>query len=255
MKLIVILLFCCVNLFVSAQESVSPIIIDSIESQNLKQVRKFCLYLPPQFDSQREYPAIIATDGQLIVEGNYAPVLDSLIRNKLTEPFVLIGAYSDETPACGVTVRNLEYLRPEKKDKVAQTYFNNHYRFFTKELVGKVLAKYRIKIHTPFVFYGCSNGGDFGLILYSQKEPMFTSYICLSPVSTQANDFKYNTQSRLYVAYGDEELVFPFGINLEDLSKKMQKYKGEGVFVQPYEGGHERGKWLFFFCSTLTELL
>ena len=255
MKQMIVILFSCLGLVVSAQKSASHLIIDSLQSQYLKNTRKFCLYFPPQFNSQKEYPIIVATDGQLLEEGNYARVLDSLILNKRIKPFLLIGAYSDETPAEGVTVRNLEYLKPDKSNQKAQTYFNNHYQFFTKELMEEVVTKYTLKTQLPFIFYGCSNGGDFGLILYSQKEPMFNRYICLSPLSTTTEDFQYNDQAGLYVAFGDEELVFPYGINLEGLNEKMQKYRGKGVFIQPYKGGHEREKWLTFFCCVLIEQL
>ena len=84
---------------------------------------------------------------------------------------------------------------------------------------------------------------------------MFNRYICLSPLSTTTEDFQYNNQAGLYVAFGDEELVFPYGINLEGLNEKMQKYRGKGVFIQPYKGGHEREKWLTFFCCVLIEQL
>lgn len=255
MKQMIVILFSCLSLVVSAQESASHLIIDSLQSQYLKNTPKFCLYFPPQFTSQKEYPIIVATDGQLLEEGNYARVLDSLILNKRIKPFLLIGTYSDETPAEGVTVRNLEYLKPDKSNQKAQTYFNNHYQFFTKELMEEVVTKYSLKTQLPFIFYGCSNGGDFGLILYSQKEPMFNRYICLSPLSTTAEDFQYNDQAGLYVAFGEEELVFPYGINLEGLNEKMQKYRGKGVFIQPYKGGHEREKWLTFFCCVLIEQL
>lgn len=123
MKQIIVLWFSCLSLTVSAQESVSHLIIDSLQSQYLKNIRKFCLYLPPRFNSQQAYPIIVATDGQTLEEGNYKSVLDSLITAKRVKPFVLIGAYADETPACGVTVRNLEYLRSRKGNKRTQTYF------------------------------------------------------------------------------------------------------------------------------------
>lgn len=237
-----------------AQQS-GRFVVDSIQSEALDHVRKVSIYLPPFFDPNREYPVILATDGQIIEENNYARTLDSLIAGKWIEPCILIAPFSDETPVNGVTVRNLEYSVPGEGNEIAESYFTNHLRFFTQELKDTILKKYAVKVRMPFLFYGCSNGGDYGLFLYGRKEPLFDTYICLSPVNTPDESFKYNANARLYVAYGDKELEFPFGINLVGLQEEMQKYTAKNVTIKSYKGGHERGKWMDSFCTFIKEAL
>ena len=47
----------------------------------------------------------------------------------------------------------------------------------------------------------------------------------------------------------------PYYGKIEVFGKRLQKYRGKGVFIHPYKGGHEREKWLTFFCCVLIEQL
>jgi enterochelin esterase-like enzyme len=232
----------------------SKIILDSINSKHLNEYRKYCLYLPENFESFNNYPVVFATDGQMIIEDNYRLILDSLISNKIIEPIILIGIHSNETLVTkGVSFRQYEYIKGFNKKKSSKRY-NNHNSFFVQEIRDSIKIKYKIEhnaINTTF--YGCSNGGGYGISLFLQNNKSFNNYICCSPLGNiKVSKRKKDNTLKLYSSYGKKELFFlvdAYEKLVSDLTRK--KYDFENII---FNGGHDRGAWKIEFTKGLIKI-
>lgn len=244
---------------VFAQSGKTSVLIQShVYSQALQEKRDYCLYLPADFNPEIQYPLIIAADGQMISEGTYQNLLDSLIENKIIPPLVLIGINSNEqevSPGSGVTLRYYEYAHRNKQDKILCNRYDNHSEFFLNELRDSVLSAYDIQPDPHYlVFYGCSNGGDYGMRLLLEHPEKFTHFLCYSPIATTGKGKIFRTshsQAHLFLSYSQEELESPFGSNLVKLNHTVQKKKDSRISVHIYAGGHKRAAWEKEFTHTL----
>lgn len=254
----------CFSLIVSvsnvfAQSGKTSVFIrNRIYSQTLLEEREYCLYLPPNFDPQLIYPVIFASDGQIISEGKYENLLDSLIENKIIPPSVLIGIYSNEQEVSseeGRTLRYYEYVQRAKQDKILRDRYDRHSDFFLEEIRDSVFSVYRIQPHPQYIiFYGCSNGGDYGMRLLYEHPEKFNYFFCCSPVASVAKRKIFrNLHDRihLFLSYGKKELESPFGINLVRLDNIIRKNKDPRISVHLYSGGHKREAWEKEFADIL----
>lgn len=240
--------------------SSSSLITDKIYSNELGEEREFCIYRPENFNPEEVYPIIFATDGQIVESGKYKSILDRLIKSETIPPVVLIGAYSNEhiVSSDGMELRYYEYIENDCNEPQISGRFQNHLKFFSVEIRDSVLAKYSIQPDTEkYLFFGCSNGGDYGLTLYAKYPHLFSDYICLSPVGTQADIFNpaSTTSAGLYVAYGSKEAESPFGSNLEVLNKKLDSISHDQITVTIFDGGHDRKCWEKEFETTLVNIM
>jgi predicted alpha/beta superfamily hydrolase len=76
----------------------SKFLIDTLQSRYMNEPRVICIYLPKDYSDSVQYPVVFATDGQMITDGRYRALLDSLIDRKIIPPIILAGAYSNEKP-------------------------------------------------------------------------------------------------------------------------------------------------------------
>lgn len=137
--------------------------------------------------------------------------------------------------------------------------FGRHLRFFTRELRDTLLRRHAICRDTgKTLFFGCSNGGDYGLTLWGTLPVgSFSSYICLSPVGTDADEVvPCRSGSTLYVAYGEQEAAMPvIGDNLRALHERLEAIGDGSVTVRIFAGGHDRTCWEREFATALTVLM
>jgi enterochelin esterase-like enzyme len=234
-----------------SQEHISVFIVDSMFSESLNEYRLYSLYLPANFDTTISYQTIVATDGQIIQEGNYKTILDSLIANKYIPPVILLSPFANEKPYSG----NLEYRNYEYLENLGdRTLYHNHLIFFTKEFINFIKDKYHIKIDTAMtMFYGASNGGDFGLSLFVTGYRWFNKYLCFSPVGFSNRFYKANLKpnnNQLFLTYGTEE---EHDNHFKNLMKFLKKYN-YSFECKPYKGGHKRYFWEQMFTEFLVEI-
>ena len=237
----------------------SKFIIDSIYSQHLLETRTVCLYLPPNFDTKEVIPVIFTTDGQLIANGNYKQILDSLIINNIICPVVLIGVYSNDNKILEdniISYRQYEYIKGFAKDnKEAEKRFENHFTFFTQEVEEFVTAKYFINPDTSKnTFYGTSNGGGFGISLFFLCRNQYQNYLCFSPLGYETKRIirnAGNNKERLFIAYGNNET--PLLESYEKLLKILNK-SGYTYNIHVFNGGHEQRFWKEYFKAIIIEL-
>ena len=259
MKLILTLFIFTIHLTNSIAQTTSmdsKLIIDSIQSNCLNESRRFSVYLPEKFDSKITYPIIYSTDGQMFSEDNYKTILDSLISNKLIQPLIFIGLYSNEAEVSkGIGLRQYEYIKDFSiHDSIAQQKYRNHDCFFMKEIRDSICRKYEINVDSKnTTFYGCSNGGGYGVTLFLQNNDSFKQYICFSPLGNiKVSKRKLDNNLKLYIAYGEQEnfiLIDKYQILIKGLNKN--KYNFENTI---YNGGHERKAWKNQFTLNVSEL-
>lgn len=237
---------------------------DSLYSRTLGEKRAFSLYLPCDFDPRRSYPIVYAADGQLIVSEGYKTLLDSLIQERIIPPSVVVGIHSDETVADdGTEWRYYEYVEgaaEEASDPDVAGRFGKHLTLFTREVRDSIRSRYGVRAEPrKTIFYGCSNGGDFGMTLYATRRELFDGYICFSPVGTDAGAVPPEAIAspvRLYVAYGNLEEKFPvIGDNLRALHEKLESVCNPCITVRVFEGGHERRLWRTESATALSALI
>jgi len=163
--LVIVILLAAIRLLGSELINEYHMIIDTVYSESLQESRMIAVYLPPDFDEKKTYPVIFATDGQLL-DSVYKISLDSLIEKGHLPELIMIGAFSNEKKVEGsdYEYRNCEYIKGWGEDRVLKKRFDNHFVFFTEELVKYVEQKYPISRERKYrYFYGCSNGAGFGV--------------------------------------------------------------------------------------------
>lgn len=242
----------------SAQTGKTSVLIrNHIQSKTLQERREYCLYLPENFNPRLQYPVIFAADGQMIREGRYKNLLDSLMTNNIIPPSILIGIYSNEQETSseeGQTLRYYEYAYRDKRNKIRCNRYDRHSDFFLEEIRDSVFTAYGIQPDPHYlIFYGCSNGGDYGMRLLHEHPEKFTHFLCYSPIATTGKKIFRNSRDRvyLYLSYGSEELQSPFGLNLVQLDQTVQKHKDPRVSAHIYQGGHKRAAWEKEFADRL----
>lgn len=259
MKSVLTILILAIHLnIVLAQtpEVKSQLLIDSIQSNYLNETRKFNIYLPENFNAQINYPIIFSTDGQMFLDDNYKHILDSLISSKLIQPLIFIGLYSNEKEVSkGIGFRQYEYTKDFSiNDSIAQQRYRNHNSFFVEEIRDSIRLKYFINVEsTNTTFYGCSNGGGYGVTLFLQNNKSFKNYICFSPLGNiKVPKLNKDNKLNLYTAYGENELfilVDKYKLLIKALNKN--RYTFENIV---YNGGHDRNSWKHEFTSKIVEL-
>ncbi|WP_320052761.1 alpha/beta hydrolase-fold protein [uncultured Acetobacteroides sp.] len=223
----------------------SKFLIDTLQSRYMNEPRVICIYLPKDYSDSVQYPVVFATDGQIIADGHYRALLDSMIDRKIIPPVILAGAYSNDKPVpVNLSYRNYEYVETLKSaDPKLKDLLVNHIGFFTKELIPYIEARYSIsKERGSRFFYGVSNGAGFGITLSKLHPELFSELICFSPLGEEVKSIRWRSgvSPTLHIAYGSNE-DFAFDKYLALLKKlKKEKYSYTAIV---YNGGHERLKW------------
>lgn len=238
------------------EEISSQFFIDTLYSQKLKENRRLTIYLPNGFNKDSNYPVIYATDGQLIKE-SYRKSLDSLIECKVIPRIVLVGVHSNEKflPGNSIQYRNLEYISRDLGTDSLSRCFQNHYNFFTKEVMEYVENTYAVSsICSQRIFYGTSNGADFGIAMSMINPDLIQTYICCSIFSGTSEKFVWKKVNcpRFYIYYGNTEFDF-----VQNQAKTLSKYlKQKKVYFvcESYEGGHDQKMWESSFFKALSNI-
>lgn len=205
--------------------------------------RDVIVWLPPGYESDlnKNYPVLYMHDGQNIVDPNTSlfqvdwqidEAADSLIRNDLIEPIIIVGIYN--TPD-----RNKEY----SEDKLGLLYI----KFITDSLKPFIDRNYRTK---PDRMHTANGGGSLGglisfMLMWDYTE-IFSKAICFSPAfKIDQYDFVDNVKSykgklknfKLYIQNGDNELDTTLQPGVDEMldALKQQGYS-EGSNYYFYKG-------------------
>jgi len=174
--------------------------------------RDIIVWLPPGYksDTAKYYPVLYMHDGQNIIDPKTASFqidwqldenADTLIRNGLIEPIIIVGIYN-------TTDRKFEY----DESTLGEAYMN----FIIDSLKPFIDRNYRTKFDRKnTVNGGASLGGLISFILVWEHPEVFSKAICFSPAFKIDNyDFVDNIASykgkkkeiKIYINNGDNEL-------------------------------------------------
>lgn len=262
MKILITLLFIFLTFLGSAQSidstSNSKFLTDSIYSQYLHEYRNYNIYLPKNFDTNKTYPIIYATDGGTEIT-KVKVLLDSLIDYNIIEPIMFAASFANLKIADSTSwktgngnkiylnYRNFEYVETSTKDSSLSKRFEEHMNYFTKEFIPFIETKYnQIKNKKNRYFYGVSNGAAFGMSLLNKHSDLISTYICLSTVGVHIKDENWDKNIKypnLYIEYGNGERP---AVMFKDKTKALKKiYNSTHSFIQVkvFKGGHNNKYW------------
>lgn len=234
---------------------------DSLYSNALKEYRKHNIYVPANFDREKNYPIIYGTDGGTSIQNNfYRNALDSLIYNDIIHPIIYVASHSNskiadstsQTLGNGKKVylqyRNFEYVSTmsnENHSEDLKSRFKNHMTYFKDELIPEIEAEFNQKIgREQRYFYGVSNGAGFGIALFRSFPERIGNYICLSTFGGFMSNNTWDDSKEypsLYLRYGTEEPQFL----KEDANFLLIKSKelNFNANIDSFQGGHDAQNW------------
>jgi enterochelin esterase-like enzyme len=256
---LIFIIFCTEKGLSQTNVAKSVFITDTVYSQYLKEPRLINVYLPSDYSSGNKYPVVYTTDGQIIATGNYVKILDSLIENKLIPPIILVGVYSNEKTVKGsiyVSYRQYEYIETwGNNDSVLGNRFGNHLQFFVNEIIPYIESHFSTKKErNGRLFYGCSNGGGFGITLGLKYPALFSDCICFSPLggNVEQSESEKNMEPYFYLSYGaaEAESFIEAYKTLDDTLTKININHLTHVST----GGHDRKKWEEEFSKTVVTI-
>ncbi len=234
----------------------SHLFYDTLYSESMKEDRKLTIYLPKGFKEGKSYPVVYMADGQLFTR-SYRYSLDSLIESKSIPKIVVVGVHSDETliPGMGLEYRNFEYIKNLHGGKdTLNKLFAPHFQFFTREVIDYAQTKYSVSEKPEDrVFYGVSNGADFGVTVAQEQPNLMDMYILCSIIAGSKEPFNWSKVDapKFYISCGEQEdeVVQNEAIRLAEYLKSKSI-----PFEQiRFEGGHDRKKWENQFIQTLSK--
>ena len=234
----------------------SKVIEEKFFSNSLNEERKFKIYFPNNFEVQKKIPIVYTTDGQYVVD-NYKNKLDSLIENNIISPLIIVGVFSNEREVNNTVFeyRSFEYLKNFGTDDTLlnQLYFK-HKIFFLEEVQEFIKKKYNIS-SVEDIFYGFSNGADFGydiLINNCSKYDYYLLYSLTGSNRTQENKPNKICNSKIFISYGlNENESLKEKSNIIKDSLKNNNYFIE---VDVFNGKHNRKDWQQQFFKDLIKI-
>ena len=246
---------------------------DSIYSNYLEEFRKHNVYLPVNFDFEKNYPIIYATDGVTEIDSSDIKLLlDSLINNKIIQPTIFIAShYNDKIADSSYTTsdgkpmykvyRNFEYVETQYSegysDPILANVFENHMLYFKNELIPKVEEKLKIKISSNSrIFYGTSNGAAFGINFLNKNPKTIGTFICFSALGSNVYDLNWDPKinyPKLYIEYGSEEIF----LIKDEATETVKHYEESNSFyeIKEFKGGHDHEIWVHELGLILKEVL
>jgi len=232
--------------------------------------RDIIVWLPPGYDANKKvrYPVLYMQDGQNIVDPATSAFgvdwkidesLDSLIKNKIIEPIIVVGIYNTNN-------RMKEYTPGEKGNAYMNFVVNT-----VKHLIDSAYLTKSDRTHA--MVGGSSAGGIFSFMLVWEHPDIFSKAICMSPAfrlpNGMAGDWNYITTVReskpkpkdlfFYIDNGGVGLESELQPGIDEILPilKAKGYK-EGVnfiFIQDKNARHFESEWAKRFPDAIKWLL
>lgn len=215
--------------------------------------RDIVVWLPPEYSSEsdRRYPVLYMHDGQNIVDPSTSSfqvdwqideAADSLIKQKLIEPLIIVGIYN--TPQ-----RNNEY----SENDTGYAYMN----FIVDSLKPFIDRNYRTKPDRQNTANGGGSlGGLISFILAWQYSEIFSKAFCFSPAfkidryNFVDNVLSYSGKKKeinLFICNGDDELDTRLQTGVDEmlnaLTKNGYKERTDFYYVKAKNSQHGERDW------------
>ncbi|MBK9099142.1 MAG: histidine kinase [bacterium] len=215
--------------------------------------RDIIVWLPPnyQLNTEERYAVLYMHDGQNIVDPSTSTfqvdwqideAADSLIKQKLIEPIIIVGIYN-------TTDRNSEYA----ENDTSYAYMN----FIVDSLKPFIDRTYRTKPdRNNTANGGGSLGGLISFILAWEYSDVFSKAICFSPAfkvdqyNFVDNVLKYSgnkKEIKLFIHNGDNELDTQLQTGVDEMLKALIKQgfkeKSDYIYIKSKNSLHGERDW------------
>lgn len=190
------------------------------------------IYLPPLYDSSKEYPVVYFNDGQMLfghptITIALQEILDSLINKELLEEVMVVGVFADELRAERyVPYQNDQFERMPNGGSYAQQYVD----FIINDVVAYVDKNYStISKPEGRAIFGFSFGGLNALWMLLNRPESFSMAAGIS-ASMWVDDFamfeeakKYQSNQKIWFDIGTAEWNYyvPFQMHLKGQGAKI----------------------------------
>lgn len=233
---------------------------DSIYSQYLGEYRKMNIYLPPGFTTGQDLPVIFATDG-FPMTSEYKHLtyeaVDSLVRNGLIQPIILVESHFNDAQADSYTTsngqghfmrRNYEYAEVNARgsaDSVLSGLFDKHLDYFSVELVAAIKERLGVSCKAENCwFFGFSNGAAFGISMMNRRPTVLGHYLCFSSIGFGAEQLIWKSDvdyPEIVMNCGDQEDEY-FNNEVQTTITALDKIGVKNEYYL-FKGGHSRICW------------
>ncbi|GEN34621.1 MULTISPECIES: alpha/beta hydrolase [Aneurinibacillus] len=219
-----------------------------LESSYLKETRSYKVYLPPDYDSSRAYPALYAQDGEQFLNfGRGATVAQEMILNGKLFPFIIVAVTVSKEN------RTEEYGTGRSRNDIYKS-------FFVEELLPAVEKEFAVNDR---ILIGDSLGGTVSLDLALDRPDLFSKVLSLSGAfypDVMKGVLRRPKLSHLtiYMLIGLQETAVPVGSQTVDFlsynrdMKQVLEQRGASVTYVEKEGGHDWGFWQSQLPSALS---
>ena len=223
--------------------------------------RDVIVWLPPGYEKNKKhhYPVLYMQDGQNIIDpstsafGNDWRIdesCDSLIRNKIIGPLIVVGVYNSVD-------RSLEYTPGDLGDA--------YMRFVVNRLKPLIDSSYRTLRDREYTFTGGSSaGGLISFMLAWEYPDIFSRAICMSPAFRIMNiDYVIEVKETDYPPVNSFFYIYNGGVGLDSqlqpgvdamLSALKGKHLIQGrdfIYVKDPSGKHSEPDWARHFPEAI----
>ena len=229
----------------------------AIKSRALGEVRRGSVYVPPGIPPQARLPVIYLADG---ATSNFAPILESAIREGRAAPAIIVGIDSAQGTVDGCIDkcdrRGLEYLVDwNHTETMGSSPFGRHLRFVVDELVPYIEAHYPASPNRQDrVTAGYSNGAAWALAAAEARPDLFGKVLAMSSGSKAVGDYGYRLKdSRVFAGAGILE-----GGTMHQRTREVAeaaKRAGADVRFRELVAGHSFLLWDILFAEGVSWLL
>ena len=225
------------------------------------------LILPPNYDANKAYPAFYFLDQQL-ADSLMKAVVDSLLHNKLVQPFLFVGISCNDTSRWCSFQRsrdfsptyNVEedlYLGLKDTSKHVSGGGPNFLNFLKQELIPEVEKRHKVSERALF---GISFSGLFVSYVLLDSPQLFSSYSIGAPTLwydnnkllkqfEKANPKNFESVRLVYLGVGEKEVLANF--NTFNTFSAILAQKEVMLKKEVYQGKDHIGIWKPYLINAM----
>jgi len=198
---------------------------DSIESEVLKETRKFLIKLPKDYDSSdRSYPVLYRLDGDLNLFIETAGTVQRLVYREELIPEMIVVLIEN-------THRNRDMMPTNTGFFTGEPGADNFKMFIEDELIPHMSSSYRISDEK--ILCGQSLSSIFVLYCFLTSPNIFDSYIASSAGFPDCEDYflkltkkmledEKKEPKKIFLSYGAKDFLDPEGVMRQQISNFVQ---------------------------------
>jgi enterochelin esterase-like enzyme len=230
------------------------IVMRTLWSGALQETRRFRVYLPPGYSTEKKYKTLYTGDGSYL--SVWMAYIEPLIERKVIPPIAVVGidegrnGIVEDRASLGVDIRSADYLPGYKG---AGDRFERHMRFVVSELIPFAEREYALAPgRANRVIQGISNGATFAREAALRHPDLFETALAFSIGWTDPDNFgpPGAKRARFVLTAGYYEPEFFLATKS---SAKVLRDQGFDVTEEYLYAGHEPSPWVVLFAKYLPD--